>query len=634
MVNSLGFLLGLFLSGAVPTQAEPPTPDSLVQAIKAGGEQRQKALAEVRGLFTAEKDKQKLLKELSAVLDAVAEIPLQKPDSQALNSACQLFAENKVQSAAAVAFARNLVAREPSEQNVRYWDAAIRLMVLNGIKDEAFKRTLVQHLRSLPVYLLPDVFRYFGEHYCDDPSVTEAAASLLADADTTTADHALRHFGLLKLDRKSASKVADRGVQALESGNLRLAWDYLRVCTARPGAYSGLLGEPQTSKLAGILKQGEEEPAQVALMILAAAGNPGSGLIPMVLERFGKASGRDARLLMILGFLPTGPMSDAQRRTILDAIQTAEIARNQEALAGLVSVYLRSSQAPGKTVGELAAVLPQYVPLDQWPYWRALRGPVCKTLIPPSQWKTNWNFLKDGKAPSPQVVEAVRTPILQSLPCHPDSPETQWVLEQAVGENVRPDLVLLALESVAERKKEVVRQTAFENWLRKVAGEDPKLENRCRAARLLADGWQKTTDAVSFVEAAYAVSPEKHALWTVGTEVLLCHQADGKAIEKLRTALRSNEKVRGGEFLVWIVDVRTGKRPGPPPAESLPDALARPDAMDWIGGLKAAGKQLDSQHLATLRHPGLVLAGSAQTALQAYLGALDAVEISLKVGAR
>lgn len=625
----MGMAMAALLTAALAGSAEPIDVGGLTEAVRQAGALRLEALRTVQRLLRESPKREEALDALGPVLDAVAELPRKGAEREALNLGYQIFVQNRITSPAAVAFARNLVAREPTEENARHWDAAIRLMRLNGIPDEAFKKSLVGSLSELPFHLLPEAFRYFGDHYCDAAAVIGAATELLAGADRATTTHALRHFGLLKLDRKSAAKIVQKGFDALEAKDRRLAWDYLNVFTARPGVYSGLLSQAQTGKLAGLVKTADAEQAQIALMMLAATGDPGKDAVPLVLERFGSVTGRDLPLLMILGLMPTARMTDVERQRLLDALKSQEARKCHDALAGLASAYIRSANDPQKAAAELAQLLPKYVALHQWSYWKAFSGRAFKTIIPPKQWKTNWNIFKNRKPPSAKVIDAVRAPILQSLPCHPDCPEATWVIDQAVEENVRPDLLLPALEALAVTNAKLATTDKLRAWLAAAAGKEASFDIRCRAARLLADIFQEAEAAVSLVEAAYRASPERLAWWSAGTEVLLRYGKDTDALKRVRAALAADSSLPGGEFLVWLLAVRLGDEDGPPPTESLPGALARPDATAWTAGLKAARERLTRDHLAALRHPSLLLTAKDLNTLQAYLGTLDALVLWL-----
>lgn len=578
--------------------------------------------------------------DLTRLLNAVGQLPLKTDNFKVLDFAWQLFVQNRITSGPATEFAFNHINREINERNLPHWDSGIRFVRTLGIKDERFKNAFTSNLSKLPHHLLPETIRYLGEHYSDDPGVGRAAASLLLGADNVSADYALRYFGALKLKREDARKLVQKAIKTFEADKIQLTWQYLNNFTSQPEIYGGSLSSEETTYLLKTLEEGKPDAAETALMLLLACGREKTQeyVVPLFLKRFGKAKPHDVRILMLLGFIQTQKLSDAVRKEILATIFSGSAPTRDESMAGLTSLFLRSGPDTIEYLKVVEKFFPNFITLHQWAYWRSLRGFICEDRVPPKMWKQNWDFFKDDPKASEDVIASARVSVFTSIPCHPDAPQTRWAFEQVIKEKALPDNVLQALYHASLKNPELGDIPGLKEWITMAASNHRLPENRFLATRIPAELWGEKEESIKLAKAAMSATSRGN-WWTEATEVILDHSKEFQEIALLRGALgRGIQSPQGAgapgatggqEFLVWLLDVRIGKKVKSPPTESLREAFRRPDALSWIAGLKKCGSRITKSHLTALRSPGIVLKALDPKVMQTYLGAIDALELGL-----
>lgn len=119
--------------------------------------------------------------------------------------------------------------------------------------------------------------------------------------------------------------------------------------------------------------------------------------------------------------------------------------------------------------------------------------------------------------------------------------------------------------------------------------------------------------------------------WSRSVELML--EADPKhpSLDEFRTSLVNQRTVRGeNDWLLWLLDLRRGKKAeAPPPLDSLAIALRHDNADAWLRGIGDSGEVL-WKYLNSLRDPYIFITGSGtspRSTLQ-FLGVLDRLELS------
>lgn len=422
-----------------------------------------------------------------------------------------------------------------------------------------------------------------------------------------------------------------------------------------------MLSEAQQGKVLEAIENDDERRAHAATDLLMATGALGAPrVLPVLLKKYRTASVRESVALMALGFVPKPSVTPEQREEILKAIRGPELKTDGApgpvigrpsagpragrgldpySLAGLASVYLRTADDTQRALGEVEEALRGKLAMSQWLYWEGLRGKVCDIPLDPAKWKARWSTKvprAEGGLSLAGLSDAIRQGVIASILAHPDAAEVPWVIEQAIKEDGATRSLLDVLTEIGGRAAGLKKVPGLRDWLLKLATEDRDPFRQFTAAGVLSVVFEENEKALAVVKQGLSSRRELGLMWSSGTEILLRLAPDGEALKRFRemqlAPVEENRRMPGGQFVVWLLDLRLGRQVGEVPLESYLESLQRPDAKLFLAGLSRAGARASPEVRASLRTPQVILSAGDPKLASVLLGALDALELGLSSG--
>jgi len=621
-------------SGWAAGQIEP---NEIVRALKAGGEKQANALSSLEmRLFRSREEhptqRQQELRKLDPVWEFLSSVPTKDEDDQLVQRVCKLLISNRVASPHSVTFARGLISRKKSDELTSPVKDALALMAVTQARDDAFRDLLLPRLEALEPPVLRDAMQYLRSQYPEDPGVAKAIGDLLSTADEGRLKVVIGALRGVSLEPASAAKVAKFCIGELTSGEQEpnaKAW--LRFLTSQPGTYGGTLARDEWTKLLARDGGAPAETRTNLLAVLATAARLDGGLAPRLLDAFGNVSGRESRVLAVFGFLDPRNLSQ-ESRTNLNGLLRNGKGLGADAFAGICSILIRSTERPERVIAELGQRFK-----GDWMYWRSLRNPVIEQVVPPENWIDSLGASEKASGQGTIRVNDVRYLII-SMSMAPEAPQVRVLVEEVLKRRGDFQFLLETLWEMRASAPSLKASVALREWLNEKASQDGDFDICCLAAGLLGSVWDEKAKALDLVGAALAKSPKKAFVWSSAVEVLIELGPDSPQLKLVRQRLKSRgprgEHIPGGRFLEWLLDIRLAGGAAEVPFSSLCEVLGSPGAVACCGGLARAGTRIGREQLDTLRTPALLFAARESRALEAYLGAIDHIDLRIRQASR
>lgn len=162
--------------------------DALLKGLEGDADAKKKAARDVHRMVVNARsatDREQAIKRLEPVFRKFA-VATAGDDIPPPSTVAEIFVFARTASPHAAAFARGLLAREPSEQIPHPWPPGLRVANELRVKDDGIKQELIRHLPQMTEMTLQQALQYLSQQFPDDPGAAAAVAALLDTEDRST----------------------------------------------------------------------------------------------------------------------------------------------------------------------------------------------------------------------------------------------------------------------------------------------------------------------------------------------------------------------------------------------------------------------------------------------------------------
>jgi len=454
---------------------------------------------------------------------------------------------------------------------------------------------------------------YLVREFRTDPVVSDALVKALGKAKEWHACFLTDCLKKTGLTRKSAIALTsmmkasllakDKGREAARRAKL-LVRGAATVAAAHPHRFEALLSAKEASEFLAVAKKTDDIGLRfyVVICLFTMPRKTPDGILGLATLDSRKYPVAN-RVLTASGFMKPRKLDAKHLSQLLAAAKTS---KSPEAKAGFFSLYWRSK-------GDAAAALK-----NRGGKFHGIHSAYAETfpLADPEKADLRRMWTYGARQPALKRLVADRLWACRKLE------DVAWVLEQAVGEEELQQKLLASLWRMRHRLKEAKLTDKSRKWLTGVSG-GKDLNDALLAAGCLAYAFEDKAPALKLA-AKHKYAELFSSSWPAMLDVLLRADPKHELIDRHLAELKKTGPE--AKWLIWLADLRRGKRPGAPPIRDLCAALEK--GGQWAPALAEAGKDI-YPHLEALRTPHIILGSGVGSSgpIMKYLGALDRLEL-------